>query len=632
MRLVVAVRSRQLRKVGGELLQANDVRIREAAHFGGDAGRVDAAVDAAAPLHVPAKQTHRSKIRQDRCVFTFRGKKYWIGSAAAILALSTVVAVAVSSYRAIDKELTQAALSRRSAVAYLAATTLAEKFDRLSDVGVALATRVRFRELVAAGRWNEAIEILKAVPQDFTFVDRIQLLDPGGTVMTDIPASGARGRNYAYREWYQGVKAGWQTYVSAAYRRTELPQVDVFAVAVPISGKDAVTGILLLEVRLDRFFDWVERIESPRGESIFVVDRAGKLAFPARSSPSSDAELVDFSEAPGVARVLGGRVGVELAYSPFDKEDVIAAHVPVGGHGWGVVAQQPTRLAFEQRNLLLGLLRVAYALAALLCVTAVYLAARIAGERERVKEEGLVKSRLEARVTERTAQLEAANREHEAFSYSIAHDLRTPLRAIDGFSRILVDEHSAHLPAEAQRQLGVVRSNARKMGRLIDDLLGFARLARQPLKKSVVDMAALVRACLDELGEAREGRAVSVSVAELPPAAADAAMLKQVWLNLLSNALKYTTKRPDASVQIGSQPAGGEIAYYVSDNGVGFDMEYADKLFGVFQRLHRAEDYEGTGVGLAIVAHIVQRHGGRVWTHAELGRGATFYFTLGGAG
>jgi signal transduction histidine kinase len=561
-------------------------------------------------------------------VLTLRDRKYWLWSAAAALALSAVIAVAVSSYRAIDEELTQVVLSRRSGVAYLAATTLAEKFDRLTDVGTALATRVRFRELVIAGKWSEAIVILKAVPQDFPFIDRVQLLEPRGTLMAAIPASGARAANFARSEWYGGVSAGWRPYVSAAYLRTESPQVDVFAVAIPISGKDAeVAGILLLELRLDRFFDWVERIESPRGETIFIVDRAGKLAFhPARPLGR---ELVDFGEAPGVARALGGRAGVERAYSPLDKEEVIAAHMPVGTHGWGVVAQQPVRLASEQKNLLLGLLRVAYALAAILLLMAVYLATRVAGERQRVKEEAAVKARLEDRVAERTAQLEAANRELEAFSYSIAHDLRTPLRAIDGFSRILVDEFSGALPAEAQRQIGVVRGNAQKMGRLIDDLLGFVQLTRQPLKRSAVDMSALVRACLDELSGERQSRAVAVTIGNLPGVEADPALLKRVWLNLISNALKYTRARPDASVQIGSRPEGKGVAYYISDNGVGFDMEYVDKLFGVFQRLHRAEDYEGTGVGLAIVAHIVQRHGGRVWTHAEPGRGATFYFTLG---
>ncbi len=560
-------------------------------------------------------------------MLAFPDRKYRLWFVAAALGLSAVIVAAVRSYRAIDEELTQAVLSRSSGVAYLAATTLAEKFDRLTDVGTALATRVRFRELVVAGRWDEAIAILKAVPQDFPFIDRVQLFEPRGSLMAGIPAA-TKAASFAKSEWYAGVSAGWRPYVSAAYLRTDSPQAEVFAVAVPIFGKDAeVAGILLLQLRLDRFFDWVERIESPRGETIFIVDRAGKLAFhAARPSPPA---LVDFSDAPGAARALAGRAGVERAYGAFDKEEVIAAHMPVGTHGWGVVAQQPVRLAFGQKDLLLGLLRVAYVLAALLLLMAVYLAARVAGERQRVKEEGAIKAGLENRVAERTAQLETANRELEAFSYSIAHDLRAPLRAIDGFSRILVDEFSAALPAEGQRQLAVVRSNAQKMGRLIDDLLAFVQLTRQPLRRSAVDMRSLVRTCLDELSEERQSRAVEVTVAELPDAQADAALVKRVWLNLISNALKYTRKRPDASVRIGSRPEAAEVAYYVSDNGVGFDMEYVDKLFGVFQRLHRSEDYEGTGVGLAIVAHIVQRHGGRVWTHAEPGRGATFYFTLG---
>jgi len=291
-----------------------------------------------------------------------------------------------------------------------------------------------------------------------------------------------------------------------------------------------------------------------------------------------------------------------------------------------VVAEQPARLAFAQKNLLLGLLRTAFGLAALLCVAAVVLAARISSGRRRALEDQRVKAQLEERVAERTAQLAAANRELESFSYSVAHDLRSPLRAIDGFSRILLDEHAAALPAEAQRHLGLVRSNARQMARLIDDLLRFARLAREPLNRVRVDMADIARHCVEEL-QAQE-RTAAVVIEVLPAASADAAMLKQVWMNLISNALKYTRGKVDATVRIGCQALDG--AYYVSDNGVGFDMAYADKLFGVFQRLHRAEDYEGTGVGLAIVAQVVQRHGGRAWAHAQPGKGATFYFTLGG--
>ena len=238
---------------------------------------------------------------------------------------------------------------------------------------------------------------------------------------------------------------------------------------------------------------------------------------------------------------------------------------------------------------------------------------------------------LEQRVAERTAQLTAANRELEAFSYSVSHDLRAPLRAIDGFSRILLEDYAADLPEEGRRYLHIVRDGTAQMGRLIDDLLAFARLGRQPLRTQTVLPASIVAAVLDDLRGEVEGRPVELIVEDLPACRADPALLKQIYANLLANALKYTRGRDPATVRVGAvedDGAPGERTYFVRDNGVGFDMAYAPKLFGVFQRLHRAEEYEGTGVGLAVVQRIVHRHGGRVWAEAEPDRGATFWFTL----
>lgn len=235
---------------------------------------------------------------------------------------------------------------------------------------------------------------------------------------------------------------------------------------------------------------------------------------------------------------------------------------------------------------------------------------------------------LEARVEERTARLEAANRELEAFSYSVSHDLRAPLRAIDGFSRILLEDYAPQLSDDVQRYLGIVRNNTQQMGRLIDDLLTFSRLSRKPLQMEPLDSTRLVRQVLAELEAERSGRQIELRLDELPPCKGDAALLKQVWLNLLSNAIKYTRRREVAVIEIGSVEEEGQQVYLIKDNGVGFDMRYSHKLFNVFQRLHRAEEYEGTGVGLAIVQRIVHRHGGRVWAEAEVDQGATFYFTL----
>jgi PAS domain S-box-containing protein len=236
---------------------------------------------------------------------------------------------------------------------------------------------------------------------------------------------------------------------------------------------------------------------------------------------------------------------------------------------------------------------------------------------------------LERRVAERTAQLEAANRELEAFSYSVSHDLRAPLRAIDGFSQAVMEDFSGLLPAEGVRYLQTIRSGAQRMGALIDDLLAFARLHRQPVEAQIVDTDRIVRAALADLGSPWPDRRVDLRIGELPACRGDPVMLRQVWTNLLSNALKYTRKRDPATIDVGSANEAGEQVFFVRDNGTGFDMRYSDKLFGVFQRLHRADEYEGTGVGLAIVQRIVQRHGGKAWGEAAIDRGATFYFTLG---
>ena len=256
---------------------------------------------------------------------------------------------------------------------------------------------------------------------------------------------------------------------------------------------------------------------------------------------------------------------------------------------------------------------------------------------------------LEARVLARTAEVRIANEELEAFSYSVSHDLRAPLRAIDGFSRILVEDFGNALPPETRRYLDIIIHNVQGMTELIDDLLNFSRLSRQSMNRQNVRPDEIVQTVLEELTNERAGRDIEIVRETLPPCLADPALLKQVYVNLLSNALKYTRKQPHARIEIGAVSAAELLrenaelhephvsakgtesdrkVYYVRDNGTGFDMRYVGKLFGVFQRLHRAEEFEGTGVGLAIVHRIVLRHGGRVWAEGELDRGATFYFWL----
>lgn len=237
---------------------------------------------------------------------------------------------------------------------------------------------------------------------------------------------------------------------------------------------------------------------------------------------------------------------------------------------------------------------------------------------------------LEQRVIKRTAELEAANKELEAFSYSVSHDLRTPLRAMNGFAGIVLEDFGPQLPEDGRRYLERIRNGGRRMGELIDDLLAFSRLSRQPVNRQHMNSARIVQEVVDDLKSQQDGRQIEWRIGELPPCLADSALLKQVWVNLLSNAIKYSRDRKSAIVEAGCTYENGGNVYFVRDNGVGFDMQYANKLFGVFQRLHRADEFEGTGVGLAIVQRIVHRHGGRVWAEGRVNQGAAFYFTVEG--
>jgi light-regulated signal transduction histidine kinase (bacteriophytochrome) len=256
----------------------------------------------------------------------------------------------------------------------------------------------------------------------------------------------------------------------------------------------------------------------------------------------------------------------------------------------------------------------------------------------RLKRANIVLNRL---VSERTAEIQAMNEEitsqneqlhylnHEleAFSYSVSHDLRAPLRSISGYVQIIEEDIGKKIDADTQRALTGIQQNASRMNNLIDNLLQFSKVNATELKKSKIDSEALVKSTLDEMVSAIPDK-TQVSVNPLHPINADADLISHVWINLISNAIKYSAKKDSPRVEIGSYPEGNDIVFYVKDNGAGFDMKYVSKLFGVFQRLHRMNEFEGTGVGLALVQRIVAKHGGRVWAEGSVNEGATFFFCL----
>jgi two-component system, sensor histidine kinase len=234
----------------------------------------------------------------------------------------------------------------------------------------------------------------------------------------------------------------------------------------------------------------------------------------------------------------------------------------------------------------------------------------------------------EEELKRRADQLEEANKELESFSYSVSHDLRGPLRAIDGYSRMILKKQGDQFDDDTRSKFNVIRENARMMGQLIEDLLAFSRLGRGPLSTKKLDMTDLISDVWNELQVTNPDRRIHFKTVNVPAGTVDRSLIKQVFVNILSNAIKFTRDRNTALIEVGGYKKENEIVYYVRDNGVGFDMKYHDKLFGVFQRLHSADDYEGTGIGLALVQRIIHRHGGRVWAEGKVGKGATFYFTL----
>lgn len=523
-------------------------------------------------------------------------------------------------------DFTAVTLSERRMIASLAATTLHEKFERLTAIGISLATRVQFRRLIQAGQWDEAVDILRSVPEDFPFIERVFLADPHGTLMADTPAlPDVRGVNFAHRDWYQGVNHTGIPYVSDAYQRAAAPQYHVIAAALPIkTDEHRITGILVLQVRLQSLLEWMYTIELGPGGVVYLVDRRGQMAAHPELAP--DGELRDVSSVPAVQKALRGEGGADIAFDPVAQEARVVAYAPVPGYGWGVMAEQPTRTAFAARNRELRHLGLAYGLVALASGTFAYWILRTLTERRRA---AYRISALNADLQRWGAELEEANKELDAFSYTVSHDLRTPLSIIDGFSQALLENYAATLDARGRDYLQRICGATQRMADLIDALLGLSHVTRAELVWEVVDVSALARAIATDLQRCEPTRQAEFVIADGVVAHGDARLLGVVLENLFSNAWKFTARQPQARIEFGSLPQReGSLVFFVRDNGVGFDMVHADKLFRAFQRLHGRTEYPGTGVGLATVQRIIQRHGGRIWAEGAVGQGATFYFTL----
>jgi PAS domain S-box-containing protein len=340
-------------------------------------------------------------------------------------------------------------------------------------------------------------------------------------------------------------------------------------------------------------------------QSRFIRTSKSQATLLGLSDPTEAIGKSDFDFFPHAARSYGEEQQVMMSGKPLiDLEEWVVW--PDGHETWVLTTKMPLRDSDGQT---IGIFGISHDIT----------------ERKRTEQE--IKQ-LNADLEKQAEKLQAANKELEAFSYSVSHDLRAPLRAIDGYTRILVEDYESVLDAEGKRICGIISREARRMGQLIDDLLAFSRLGRKEMYTSKVDMRGMAVSVLNELLKEEERARLDFQIGKLPSARGDASLLRQVWFNLLANAIKFTSKKERALIEIGSKTNKNELIYYVRDTGAGFDMEYGNKLFGVFQRLHSESEFDGTGVGLAIVQRIVHRHEGRVWAEGEDGKGATFYFAL----
>jgi signal transduction histidine kinase len=340
----------------------------------------------------------------------------------------------------------------------------------------------------------------------------------------------------------------------------------------------------------------------------------------------SGGEIVDYATVPVVQKALRQLSGIEVMFDPMHKDERVAAYAPIPGIGWGVIATEPTQTAFAWRNSELTRLVIFYGVVFLLTCTLAYIILRTVTGLNRAEAKIYA---LNNDLRDRAIRLELANKELESFSYSVSHDLRAPLRSIDGFSEALVEDYDEKLDDEGKDHLQRIRAATQRMGQLIDDLLNLSRVTRSELKADDVDLSALASEVATTLQKTEPKRQVDLLIGNGITATGDRRLLRVAMENLIGNAWKFTAKKPLAKIEFGMSGDNGTRMYFVRDNGAGFDMAYENKLFGAFQRLHTDKEFNGTGIGLATVQRIIHRHNGRVWADGKLDHGATFYFTLG---
>ena len=549
-----------------------------------------------------------------------------IGFAACALLMGPVALFGGFTLRTSLEDLNARSLSERQGAAALAATLVGRTMSTRGEQLRLVSGRDDFRDALARRDGTRLSDIFAPIVTGVPDVATGGVLDAAGKVMARFPVDAtAIGLSLADRDFYAGAMGSGGIFIGDAVTSRIDPTLALVTLSYAVREGNVVRGIAILSVRPTTLIADLQAGLGASGRELLLVDHRS-------------ATIASSTQRPMLS-VVNVPAGAGQGLASFDGAPRAFVAAPIVGAGWTLyVLDDPARIYAAQRSLVTqlgGPLAVSIVIAGLLAALLASAWLLLTRGRERLATANVQQRELNAEVhglntalQHSVSELRALNDELGAFAYSVSHDLRAPLRSIDGFSQILLEDKGEALGAEGRTHLERVRAAATRMGALIDDMLLLSRLTRDEMRVATVDVTALARGVVDELRARDPQRNVEFESNGAQPAEGDERLLRIALTNLLGNSWKFTRELKQAHISFGRETREGEAVFFVKDDGVGFDMRYADKLFGAFQRLHSTTEFEGTGIGLATVQRIVHRHGGRVWAESVVGKGTTFYFTL----
>jgi signal transduction histidine kinase len=501
--------------------------------------------------------------------------------------------------------------------ARLAAATVATQFDGIREFGSWYSQSAEIRTLVSDRNWNALSENMDRVVEHLPAVVRLFASDNEGRLWADSPRKPeVHGTDFSFRDWFKGAMDRQAVYLSHAYRRTAEPRIQVASMAFPIhDSNDETTGVVVFQLSLDNILSWAGNalLESSarlvfidHDEQRFEIDEdTGKVVLRNKSA--------DYIDTP-----LAATVTEDPAIVVRNDDQTVTGYAGGPGWNWGVHISESAETFFAGRNRERQTMLLATGLMLALCLVAAATAFALLR----------TLARKERELANTNTGLLSANRNLREFTYAVSHDLRAPLRAMNGFAEALVEDQGEKLDDEGRQYLERIRAGSHKLGRMIEDLLAVARIQQTELRLQEVDLSRLAQDIANEFQAMESGRTVNVRIQPNAIVQGDSTLLTLVLRNLFQNAWKFTRGCPQAEIEFGCEQAPGERIYFIRDNGAGFDQEYVHKLFAMFQRLHTEAEFEGTGIGLAASLQAIELHGGRIWAEGREGEGAVFRFTV----